>query len=173
MVSSTNVDLGKSDCEIFNYDQKLLAESYVFIADLSQPSTGTGFMAASAVISNKPVLCLFENGQKPSAMIAGCSDITTAFYSDDNDFKEKVRMFLSEHTEKFSRLNFKAPLELHLGFDFPKCSDGLPISLDKLMEECSKVGMVNGGWFFSRMRRILHIVPTNSFLVLKKRLKIF
>lgn len=39
-------------------------------------------------------------------------------------------------------------IELHLGFDIVKTNlNSLPISLDILCDECSKVGILNGGWF--------------------------
>jgi adenylate kinase family enzyme len=42
------------------------------------------------------------------------------------------------------------PYELHLGFNLPKESDDLPISLEMLTETCKKYGMSNGGWFIFR-----------------------
>lgn len=43
------------------------------------------------------------------------------------------------------------PIELHLGFNIPKCHglslDMLPISLDDLMSKCKSFGFNNGGWF--------------------------
>lgn len=104
MASAHTIDLGHAtDHDVFAADQRLLAESDVFIGDFSSPSTGGGFMAARAVALGKPVLALFEAAQKPSAMIAGNPGITTARFYDDGSFFAAVKQFLSGHARDGGR----------------------------------------------------------------------
>lgn len=110
MASPATADLGLADDRaIHDHDQRLLAESHVFVADLASPSTGTGFMAARAVASGKPTLCLYPAGQPISAMIAGCPGITTRAYADDAAFQGEVRAFLLAHAAAFAGCAFPAP----------------------------------------------------------------
>ena len=49
MASPKTIDLGhEDDAAIHAHDQELLAKAHVFIADVTQPSTGSGYMAAKA-----------------------------------------------------------------------------------------------------------------------------
>ncbi|MBP7133807.1 nucleoside monophosphate kinase [Patescibacteria group bacterium] len=114
MVSPEGVDLGeKDDGAIYAHDQSLLEESHVFIADASGPSTGTGFMAARALIQGKPVLCLYNEVARPSAMIAGCPEISTRVYTDEASLEAHVRTFLLEHEARFVHLAF-SPYKIYL-----------------------------------------------------------
>lgn len=110
MASPRTADLGHDDDRaIFEHDQRLLAACDVFIADLSAPSTGAGFMAARAVAEGKPALCLLRAGQRPSAMIAGCPAITTRVHEDEAGFRREVRAFLLAHADRFVDRRFTAP----------------------------------------------------------------
>lgn len=116
MASASTADLGlEDDRAIHDHDQRLLDEADVFIADLSSPSTGAGFMAARAVASRKPALCLFRAGQAASAMIAGCPQITTRSYADEAELRGAVRAFLLAHAAAFEALRFPAPKLLVAG----------------------------------------------------------
>lgn len=94
MAHAASVDLPAGDQAIYAHDQQLISQSDVFVGDFSSPSTGAGFMAARALQLGKPVLALFAEGQRASAMIAGNPDITTARFSDDASFVSAVRAFL-------------------------------------------------------------------------------
>ncbi len=100
---------GRSDVEIFREDQRLLQEADVFIGDFSSPSTGSGFMAARAVGAKKPTLALFREGQRASAMITGCADIDTRFFTDEPDFARQVRSFFLAREAAFRSFSFRAP----------------------------------------------------------------
>lgn len=101
MASPRTIDLGgRDDVTIHAHDQALLARAHVFVADVSQPSTGTGYMVARAIARGLPVLCLYEAGQTPSAMIAGSPDITTRYITDEADFLRQVREFLLAHADR-------------------------------------------------------------------------
>lgn len=99
MASPRTVDRG-DDVAIWAHDQALLARSHVMIADVAVPSTGTGYMIARAAARGMPVLCLFETGQRASAMIAGSPDLTTRFYADDGELLAHARAFLVEHASR-------------------------------------------------------------------------
>lgn len=97
MAFPETIDAGhRDDTAIHAHDQALLARAHVFIADATVPSTGTGYMAARACARGIPVLCLYEAGTAPSAMIAGSPEIATRRYADDADFVRQVRAFLVE-----------------------------------------------------------------------------
>ena len=106
LASPRTADFG-TDAEIFAADQRMIAEADVFIGDFSAPSTGSGFMAARAVASNKPVLALFREGQKPSAMISGCPDIDSRFFADEAAFRAAVRSYFLSRS--WGEVKFKAP----------------------------------------------------------------
>ena len=98
MASPQTMDFGAStDAEIHAHDQALLARAHVMIADLSRPSTGTGYMIAKAAARHIPILALFEKGQRPSAMIAGSPHIETRFFATTYDFMREVRAFFLAH----------------------------------------------------------------------------
>lgn len=99
MASPRTLDIG-DDVAIWAHDQALLARSHVMIADVAVPSTGTGYMIARAAARGLPVLCLFEKGQRASAMISGSPDVTTKFYADDAELLEHARAFLVEHAQR-------------------------------------------------------------------------
>ncbi|MFO0595558.1 MAG: nucleoside monophosphate kinase [Myxococcaceae bacterium] len=96
--------VGADDAAIYAADQRLLASSDLYLADLSQPSTGAGFMTARALELGKPVLALFHETQKPSAMIAGHPRITTARFTDDSSFTRAVTNFLAAQPDAPWRL---------------------------------------------------------------------
>jgi adenylate kinase family enzyme len=94
-LTSAGKDLGhSSDQDIFQLDQALVTACDLVIAELSSPSTGSGFMIAKAVSLGKPVLALFKEGAKRSAMITGCPDVVTAGYADEAGFQRAVRGFV-------------------------------------------------------------------------------
>lgn len=89
MASRRTLDIGD--------DLALLGRAHVLIADVSTPSTSTGYMIARAVARDLPVLALYAQGQVPSAVIAGAPGVTTMFFADDADFLRHVRAFLLAH----------------------------------------------------------------------------
>jgi adenylate kinase family enzyme len=100
---------GRSDAEIFEEDQRLLSDADVFIGDFSAPSTGSGFMAARAVALKKPTLAMFREGQRASAMISGCPEITTRFFADEAAFDQVIRAYFLDHEAAFRHVRFRAP----------------------------------------------------------------
>jgi adenylate kinase family enzyme len=110
MASPSTIDLGhRDDAAIYAHDQRLLERSHVLVADFALPSTGAGFMVARAVQLDKPALCLYPAGARPSAMLAGCAEITTAFYDHPRDVSARVRAFLLAHAERLAGVTSRAP----------------------------------------------------------------
>jgi 2'-deoxynucleoside 5'-phosphate N-hydrolase len=57
--------------EVYQRDSTWVKECDVLIAEVSTPSHGVGYEIALALISGKPVLCLYRIGCKVSKMIVG------------------------------------------------------------------------------------------------------
>ena len=105
--NQTVVDMGKTDKDIYQKDMELLANADVFVADISAPSLGVGFMICKAISLNKPVLCVHNSSNKTkiSAMINGCPDIYVDTYDDINGidgFEHRFKQFLlgNAHSQK-------------------------------------------------------------------------
>jgi adenylate kinase len=93
-------DAGKSDQRIWEIDDALLQQSDIFVANVTAPSTGVGFMIARALASKKPCLCVYHSDAFPiSAMISGCKEITKMPYTDAASFKSNVIKFVFSHLE--------------------------------------------------------------------------
>lgn len=121
-----NVDGNKTDEEIFKEDQELLKECDLFIAEVSAPSLGVGFMISQALQQGKYILCLYSCPQI-SAMISGCPGIVRMKYSTQEEFEFAVRSFLME---KFSS-NVANPKPLRIFLEGPPGSG--KSSLSKLI----------------------------------------
>ena len=160
MISPKNVDMGLSDDRaIYEHDQRLLAESHVFIADLSQPSTGAGFMADRAVTQGMPVLCLYREGQRPSAMLAGCPDVFVSYYRDEASFKECVRRFLLDRADALAGYTFRSRLVFLAG---PPGS-GKGTQAKRMVQETGMVHVSTGDLLRDIVRRKAH--PSSETIV--------
>ena len=89
-------DDGPNDKFIHDRDMEWLQRSDVIVAEVTAVSMGVGYEIGRAVEMGKPVLCLFRTGAKNnlSAMVAGCDDVETIYYSDIQDLKSPVQKFL-------------------------------------------------------------------------------
>jgi hypothetical protein len=87
---------GLSDTDIYKRDMKWLHDANVVIADVTVPSLGVGYEIAKAEELRKPILCLYRNDSESllSAMIAGNRRITLYRYTDVNDLKIRLELFL-------------------------------------------------------------------------------
>ncbi len=90
-------DDGPTDKFIHDRDLAWLQSADIMIAEVTMVSMGVGYEVGRAVETGKKVLCLFrpDSGRKISAMIAGCSDLTIANYSDLDEAKKHIYGFLS------------------------------------------------------------------------------
>ncbi len=95
-VEEKEVQVQKSDIDIYTEDMSWLRESDVIVAEVTVPSIGVGYEIGQAHALGKSVLCLFrENASKRiSAMVSGNKDVTIITYTDTNDLfaqlKEKL-----------------------------------------------------------------------------------
>lgn len=102
--NDTNViDMGKTDREIYQADIKMLQDCDIFVADITAPSLGVGYMIARAETYNKPIACFINGSEfKTSAMIAGCPNIFKYYYDElentDNSFENNFIRFLVKQT---------------------------------------------------------------------------
>jgi len=88
-----------SDEKIYEFDQKLIADSDCVIAECSNASLGVGFMVSQGVNMKKPVLCICKKDTKLSAMVNGCKHIQKCTYSTESEYLDNVITFL--HNNNF------------------------------------------------------------------------
>lgn len=95
-LGANNTDMNKTDKEIYQMDMELLLDCDIFIADVTNPSLGVGFMISKAIQLKKPVLCLYNMLiiSKISAMINGCPNVMVISYVDDNSYRLMVTEFI-------------------------------------------------------------------------------
>jgi len=89
-------DDGLSDKFIHDRDLDWLNASDVIVAEVTTVSMGVGYEIGRAVEAGKKVLCLFrpDAGKNLSAMISGCDDLTLVNYTDLEEAKKEIDVFL-------------------------------------------------------------------------------
>lgn len=97
------MDAAGDDAAVHAHDQALLARAHVMIADVTVPSTGTGYMIARAAARGVPVLAVHAAGARVSAMIAGAPDLEVAAYTGLAELAAAARAFLARHRDRFDR----------------------------------------------------------------------
>ena len=93
------IETKQNDTEIFTQDESWLEECDCLIAEVSVPSLGVGYEIAHTLISNKPVLAIYDHQLGPiSAMISGnTSSLITVFsYSSVPQLLESITSFLKK-----------------------------------------------------------------------------
>jgi nucleoside 2-deoxyribosyltransferase len=96
-----SVDLEKieakiTDKEIFNNDIGYVNECDYLVADVTIPSTGTGYEICYAVSKGKKVLCIYREDANVSAMVRGNDRIVSVLYKN----MEELEMSLAMHLNK-------------------------------------------------------------------------
>lgn len=88
-------EAGISNKQIHDRDLDWLLQADVLVAEVSTPSLGVGYEIGRSVENNKNILCLYKEkeGQRLSAMIAGCDDIQTEKYKNLEDAKVIISRF--------------------------------------------------------------------------------
>ena len=84
--------------DIFEKDTRWIEESDCVIAEVTVPSTGVGYEICHAAGHRKPVLCIYEEGAKVSAMVLGNTSryVTAKVYSS----KQQLEKILLDFLEK-------------------------------------------------------------------------
>ena len=86
-----------SEQEIYEKDATWIEESDSVIAEITVPSIGVGYEICHAVRHRKPVLCVYQEGAKASAMVLGNTSgyVTAKSYSDKEQLEEILLDFLT------------------------------------------------------------------------------
>ena len=88
---------GMSDEEIYERDMEWLMACDAVIAEVTAPSLGVGYEIGCAEVSEKPVLCLFDqdSAMTLSAMISGNGKLIVRNYSVIDQAKMAIDEFLT------------------------------------------------------------------------------
>jgi 2'-deoxynucleoside 5'-phosphate N-hydrolase len=87
--------------EIYERDTAWIRACEALVAEVSTPSHGVGYEVAYALSLNKPVLCVYREGQPVSKMLSGNSHpaISMNSYRDAEEAVDLIRKFLSRQIE--------------------------------------------------------------------------
>ena len=86
-----------SDEERYDRAMKVLDETKIMIAEMSNVSTGQGMEIQQANMLNIPILVIAKNGSKISGLVKGCKNVKDIIYYDDvYDIKERLTEFIGE-----------------------------------------------------------------------------
>jgi nucleoside 2-deoxyribosyltransferase len=87
--------------EIYERDTAWIRGCEVLVAEVSTPSHGVGYEVAYALGLNKPVLCVYREGQPVSKMLSGNSQpfISVKSYRNTDEVIELIRAFLARQVE--------------------------------------------------------------------------
>lgn len=90
------VEAEMSEQDIYEKDAKWIEESDRVIAEITIPSIGVGYEICHAARHRKPVLCVYQEGTKASAMVLGNTTgyVTSRSYSDKKQLEEILLDFL-------------------------------------------------------------------------------
>ncbi len=84
--------------EIYERDTAWIRTCEALVAEVSTPSHGVGYEVAYALNLNKPVLCVYREGQPVSKMLSGNSNpsISVKSYRDTEEALQLIRSFLAQ-----------------------------------------------------------------------------
>ena len=91
------VEAKMTEQEIYEKDANWIEESDRVVAEVTVPSIGVGYEICHAVKHKKPVLCVYQEGTRASAMVLGNSTgfVTAKSYSNKNQLEEILLEFLN------------------------------------------------------------------------------
>ena len=87
---------GMSEAEIFMRDMGGVERCDCLVAEVTVPSIGVGYEICHAVCLGKPVLCVYEEGAKASAMVLGNKGVVANSYKSDNVLRDIIVGFIDE-----------------------------------------------------------------------------
>ncbi|MHA1972702.1 MAG: nucleoside 2-deoxyribosyltransferase [Candidatus Hodarchaeales archaeon] len=97
------IEASMSELDIYTQDIEWLTECHAIVAEISIPSTGVGYeIAYSLHTLKKPVLALYEEHRKVSAMIVGntSKNLKCQSYNGKEDLISKITIFLGSINSK-------------------------------------------------------------------------
>ncbi|VVB87141.1 2'-deoxynucleoside 5'-phosphate N-hydrolase 1 [uncultured archaeon] len=89
------VEAKMSEEGIFQKDIDWIQESDCVIAEVTVPSIGVGYEICHAVHHKKPVLCIYQEGARASAMVLGNENVTARSYSNKKELEKILLDFLN------------------------------------------------------------------------------
>ena len=91
------VEAEMSEQEIYEKDANWIKVCDRVIAEITVPSIGVGYEICHAVKHQKPVLCVYQEGAKASAMVLGNTTgyVTAKSYADKKQLEEILLDFLT------------------------------------------------------------------------------
>lgn len=94
-----NTKLGEAEAkltdeEIFRSDIRFIDECDCLVAEVTVPSTGTGYEICYAVAKGKRVVCIYKEGANVSAMVLGNRQVAAMQYADFSDLKKCLALHL-------------------------------------------------------------------------------
>ncbi|HUW67485.1 MAG TPA: nucleoside 2-deoxyribosyltransferase [Candidatus Nanoarchaeia archaeon] len=87
---------GMSEAEIFMRDMGGVERCDCLVAEVTVSSIGVGYEICHAVGLGKPVLCVYEEGAKASAMVLGNKGVVANSYKSDNVLRDIIVGFIDE-----------------------------------------------------------------------------
>lgn len=92
------LEMHKTDKQIFSQDMDWLKQADVLVADVSVPSLGVGYEIGYAANDGKNILCLYhlESEFPLSAMISGDEALDIIKYNSIDDIKNSLKQYFSK-----------------------------------------------------------------------------
>ena len=88
-----------NDIERYDRAMKLLDDTKLIIAEMSNVSTGQGMELKEATILNIPVLVIAKNGSKISGLVKGCKSVKNIIYYENIDeVRDDILVFIEKQT---------------------------------------------------------------------------
>lgn len=89
-----------NDFERYDRAMKLLQDTKLMIAEMSNISTGQGMEIQEAATLNIPILVIAKSGSKISDLVKGCKSVKDIIYYENiEDIKDNILNFIKEETK--------------------------------------------------------------------------
>ena len=86
-----------NDTERYERAMRLLQDTKMMIAEMSNVSTGQGMELQEAVTLNIPVLVIAKEGSKISGLVKGCKNVKDiVYYHEIEDIEHQILQFIKE-----------------------------------------------------------------------------
>ena len=86
-----------NDFERYDRAMRLLQDTVLMIAEMSNISTGQGMEIQEAATLNIPILVIAKSGSKISGLVKGCKSVKgIIFYENIEDIKDNILNFIKE-----------------------------------------------------------------------------
>lgn len=87
-----------NDFERYDRAMKLLKDTKLIIAEMSNISTGQGMELQEATILNIPILVIVKNGSKISSLVKGCKNVKDIIYYENiEEIKDNILDFIRKY----------------------------------------------------------------------------